>query len=123
MEILTVKEASARWGISTRRVTVLCEQGRIDGAIKASGVWILPSNAQKPEDARIRSGKYINWRNTAELTSSDFEKNFKNLRGTVAVESIEITEESVKNLERLANGKATCSEIVDEIIQKYMKKV
>ena len=123
MEILTVKEVSARWGISTRRVTVLCEQGRIEGAIKVSEVWILPSNAQKPGVARIRGGKYINGRNTVDLTSSDFEKNLKNLRGTVAVEAIEITECSIRNLERLANGNATCSEIVDEIIQKYMKRV
>ena len=34
-EILTVKDASAWWGISIRRVTALCEQGRIEGAIKA----------------------------------------------------------------------------------------
>ena len=121
MEILTVKDASERWGISTRRITALCEQGRIEGAIKASGVWILPANAKKPKDARIRNGKYIHWRKSAGMISSDFEKNLKNLRGTVEVESVKITETSVRNLARLASGETTCPELVNEIIEKYTR--
>ena len=59
MELLTVKEASEKWNISVRRVAVLCEQGRIEGATKIAGVWILPPDCKKPSDARIKSGKYI----------------------------------------------------------------
>ena len=45
--------------ISHRRVSVLCNEGRITGAQRAGSRWIIPENAEKPADARIRSGKYI----------------------------------------------------------------
>ena len=75
MELLTVKEASEKWNISVRRVAVLCEQGRIEGATKIAGVWILPPDCKKPSDARIKSGKYVNWRNSVDMTSSGFNEN------------------------------------------------
>lgn len=59
MEVLTTKQASELWGISQRRITRLCEDGRIDGAVKNGGFWLLPKSAQKPIDARIKSGKYV----------------------------------------------------------------
>ena len=58
MELLTVRMASERWGISSRRITKLCEEGRIDGASKLAGAWIMPHDTKKPADARIKSGKY-----------------------------------------------------------------
>ena len=33
-ETITVKEAAKLWGITERRVTVLCKEGRIEGAYK-----------------------------------------------------------------------------------------
>ena len=66
MDILTIKEASLMWGISVRRITVLCNEGRIVGAKKIAGVWLLPKDAEKPADARIKSGKYTDWRNLTE---------------------------------------------------------
>jgi hypothetical protein len=57
MEFLTTKQASELWNISARRVAVLCEQGRIDGAVKAGKTWLLPPDAEKPVDARIKQKK------------------------------------------------------------------
>ena len=51
---ITTKEASGRWGISTRRINVLCKEGRIPGAYKDDGMWIIPSDAQKPVDKRMK---------------------------------------------------------------------
>ena len=51
MDILTIKEASLMWGISVRRITVLCNEGRIIGAKKIAGAWLLPKDAKKPTDA------------------------------------------------------------------------
>ena len=51
--------AAEKWGISSRRVGVLCSQNRIPGAQRAGSRWIIPEDAQKPADARIKSGKYI----------------------------------------------------------------
>ena len=62
MDYLTVREINELWGISTRRICKLCEEGRIAGAIKKGGVWFIPSTAQKPKDARIKTGKYLSSR-------------------------------------------------------------
>ena len=59
MKYLSTTQAAERWGLSARRVAILCEQGRIVGAQKAGNNWIIPDDAQKPDDARIKSGKYI----------------------------------------------------------------
>lgn len=123
MDILTVKQASVKWEISTRRITTLCRQGRIEGATKAAGVWILPVDIEKPHDARIKNRKYVNWRNKVNMISKDYKDNLKNLKGTFAVEGMEINKESLRNLERLSSGQATYSEIVEELKQKYMQRV
>lgn len=59
MEYLTTVELSEKWGISSRRIGVLCAEGRIDGVIKKGKTWLIPSVSQKPDDARIKSGKYV----------------------------------------------------------------
>ena len=59
MEYLTTVELSERWGISSRRIGVLCADGRIDGVIKKGKTWLIPSVAKKPNDARVKTGKYI----------------------------------------------------------------
>ena len=57
MEFLTTKKASELWGISQRRVAILCEEGRIKGAAKAGRTWLMPKNTQKPVDGRIKQAK------------------------------------------------------------------
>lgn len=59
MKYMSASEAAAKWGLSSRRVGILCNEGRIDGAQKAGATWIIPEEAEKPSDARIKSGKYI----------------------------------------------------------------
>lgn len=56
MEYLTVKELGDKWGITSRMVNVYCSKGRIPGAIKKGNLWLVPSDAVKPEDQR-RKGK------------------------------------------------------------------
>ncbi|WP_373897563.1 helix-turn-helix domain-containing protein [Haloimpatiens sp. FM7315] len=52
MNYLSAKEVATQWGITRRRVQVLCEEGRIQGAFKISAVWVIPKEANKPEDKR-----------------------------------------------------------------------
>lgn len=59
MDYLSTKQVSEKWSASVRRILKLCEDGRIKGAIKIAGVWLLPEAVEKPTDARIKSGKYI----------------------------------------------------------------
>ena len=52
MDYITVQEAAQKWEISPRWVQNYCAQGRIDGAVKESGVWRIPVKAKKPNDPR-----------------------------------------------------------------------
>ncbi len=56
---MTIKEASEKWGIGLRRINTLCNEGRIEGASKIANVWVIPVDAEKPRDERIKSGRYI----------------------------------------------------------------
>ena len=52
MNYISVREAAERWEMTPRRVQVLCNDGRIDGAQRVGNVWTIPENADKPIDAR-----------------------------------------------------------------------
>lgn len=56
----TTKETAKRWGICPMWVSQLCRQHRVPGAGKIGGIWLIPDDAEKPEDRRIWNGKYIN---------------------------------------------------------------
>lgn len=58
MEYMTIQDASRLWGITCRRIQVLCSEGRLPGAVKFGRQWAIPSDAIKPDDARIKTGKY-----------------------------------------------------------------
>lgn len=52
MEYISAREAADKWGISQRRVAVLCSEQRVAKATMVGNMWIIPANAQKPTDAR-----------------------------------------------------------------------
>ena len=52
MEFLTTSEFAEKWNISRRRVTKLCTEGRIKGAILKGNTWIIPADTEKPDDPR-----------------------------------------------------------------------
>ncbi|MCI5726959.1 MAG: helix-turn-helix domain-containing protein [Clostridium sp.] len=56
---LKISEVAKKWGIKERRINTLCLEGRIEGAVKFGNTWAIPENAKKPQDKRIKSGKYI----------------------------------------------------------------
>lgn len=58
MEYMTIQEASLLWEISPRRIQTLCVEGRIKGASKFGRQWAIPTTVEKPEDARVKTGKY-----------------------------------------------------------------
>ena len=57
MDDLTTKQAAEKWNISLRRVQVLCEQGRIKGAVRLGWAWAIPKDAEKPADLRMKKIK------------------------------------------------------------------
>ena len=57
MDYMTLKEAAEKLGVTPRRVNYYCAAGRIPGAVKMAGVWLIPKNAEKPIDGRTKQGK------------------------------------------------------------------
>ncbi len=58
-KFITTKEASEKWNISERRINVLCKEGRISGAYKENKRWIIPADAVKPADKRLKGERSI----------------------------------------------------------------
>ena len=54
MGYLTASQVAQKWGISQRRVQILCANGRIDGVFKLGEAWAIPDDASKPDDSRIK---------------------------------------------------------------------
>lgn len=52
MEYIKVSKAAELWGISARRVRVLCAEGKIDGVVRKGNLYMIPENAVKPLDGR-----------------------------------------------------------------------
>lgn len=57
--MMTCKEKALEWGLSVRTISNFCKQGKIPGAIKENNRWKIPDGAQKPDDGRVTSGKYM----------------------------------------------------------------
>ena len=58
MEYMSCPEAAAKWGISERRVQILCKKDRIPGISKIGYMWLIPKNEKKPVDARRKEFKH-----------------------------------------------------------------
>ena len=56
---ITVKQAAEKWGVSDRRVRILCSEGKILGAYKEGRSWKIPSDAVKPTDGRYKNTESI----------------------------------------------------------------
>ena len=52
MNYLSVAQTAEKWDMTPRRVQVLCNEGRIDGAQRVGNIWTIPETATKPSDAR-----------------------------------------------------------------------
>ena len=55
--LLSAKEVAAKWGVSQRRVVVLCSEGRVPGAQIVGNSWVIPGHVSKPADARMKIEK------------------------------------------------------------------
>lgn len=56
MEYINVKEAAEQWGISERRVRLLCQESKIPGVLREGRAYRIPQDAVKPLDGRVLRG-------------------------------------------------------------------
>lgn len=68
---MSIKEVAEKWDVTPRRVRVLCETGRIEGAAKLGREWAIPIDAERPVDGRITTGEYKNWRKPKDQNNDD----------------------------------------------------
>ena len=59
-DYMTAQEAAEKWNVSLRWVQRLCKGKRIDGAMNINRVWLIPKDAEKPLDGRLRTNKQLN---------------------------------------------------------------
>lgn len=64
MNYLSVKQTAENWSMTPRRVQVLCNENRIDGAQRVGNVWTIPETAEKPTDARKKTQEKVERINT-----------------------------------------------------------
>lgn len=70
---ITTKEASDKWNISPRRINVLCKTGRIPGVYKENNQWLIPVDAVKPVDKRLKEGS-LDWNAQSKRTNQSGKK-------------------------------------------------
>ena len=56
---ISTAEAAALWNLSPRRVAILCKEGRIPGAVLEGRRWLIPADAQKPSDHRLKTAESV----------------------------------------------------------------
>ena len=56
---ITVKQAAEKWGVSDRRIRVLCAEGKIPGAYQEGRGWKIPADAKKPSDGRYKKAESL----------------------------------------------------------------
>jgi excisionase family DNA binding protein len=59
MNYISVVEAAEKWGISSRRVRILCRENRIEGVKLKGKSYRIPENAPKPADGRVLNNMKI----------------------------------------------------------------
>jgi len=70
MDYITAQQTAEQWGISDRRVRVLCREGKIPGAVKVGKAYKIPVGAEKPADGREKKAaaqsamRWLKWENS-----------------------------------------------------------
>ena len=126
---ISIKEAAEKWDISARRVQMFCTEGRIDGAAKLGREWAIPDNAKKPEDKRIVSGQYRNWRKSKTDGRTIHMDSFVELKTTTEDFDVEFEVKPIVDLDDVSSesqrhiieGTASVDERLSEIQAKVDK--
>ena len=57
LDYISVQQASDEWEISKRRIQKLCEENRINGAVRFGHAWAIPKYTPKPADGRLKENR------------------------------------------------------------------
>jgi DNA adenine methylase len=87
MNYISSRDIAKEWNISRRRVLALCEAARIPAVVRVGNMWLIPQNAEKPEDNRhfryIETGEtarpFLKWAGGKTQLLTDITKHFDKL--------------------------------------------
>ena len=71
MGYLSIRQTAEKRNLSARWISDLCNAGRISGATKIGSYWAIPADAEKPADARIKSGRYVKTKGNEERSRTN----------------------------------------------------
>lgn len=57
MNYIKVSQAAEKWGLSARRIRILCQENKIEGVMRRGNLYMIPENAQKPADGRRKASR------------------------------------------------------------------
>lgn len=80
MNYMKVSQAAEKWGISARRVRLLCAGNKIEGVKRRGNLYMIPENAPKTIDGRKFKGKSISGEFASLLFTIDAKKEELNRR-------------------------------------------
>lgn len=55
MKYLTTSQIAEKWGLTERRIRMMCQEGKIEGAFLVGKTWNIPENAEKPKRVNAKS--------------------------------------------------------------------
>ena len=116
LEFISAPEAAKKWGISERRVQKLCEENRIPGVAKFSRLWLIPKDAEKPTDARLKAERKKNMNKV--LIIDDDKELCALMKKCVEQENLTavVAGGGIEGLHILEETKDTCSLIILDIM-------
>ena len=116
LEYISAPEAAKKWGISERRVQKLCEENRIPGVAKFSRLWLIPKDAEKPTDARLKAERKKNMNKV--LIIDDDKELCALMKKCVEQENLTavVAGGGIEGLHILEETKDTCSLIILDIM-------
>lgn len=118
---MTANEAAQKWNISHRRVITLCSENRIKDVAMLGNMWIIPSNAEKPVDARKTIHKKSNNNMTFKVTIEEIVSDTYDIEASSIEEAREIAIDKYNNSQIVLEPGNLISKRISVYDSKYEK--
>jgi hypothetical protein len=122
MDYISTKETAEKWGITQRRVEVLCVNGQVQGVERISNMWLIPKGAAKPIDGRTKAAKQQK-KSMDCILVLDAERIIGMVNSTMAMENMPLTDEDRDRLRTVLRGEVAADEMVRQLVAKHRRKV
>ena len=120
MDFISARETAEKWGITQRRVEVLCMNGQVRGVERVGNMWLIPKTASKPIDGRTKAAKQQK-KPIVYVLPLDEERIIGMVNGTMAIENMSLTDDDRNRLRAVLRGESTTDETVRHLVKKHRR--